>query len=282
MDALGYYNGKWGPLDEMTVPMNDRGCYFGDGVYEAAVAYNGVIFTLDDHINRLFNSAKMLQIEPPHTKDEFKKILCEMVLKLGKGCLLVYWQVTRGTGRRNHAFQEGPSNLWIMIKPTTVVDLSRKLKLITVEDTRYLHCNIKTINLVPNVLAAQKAQEAGCDEAVFHRGEVVTECSHSNVHIIKDGIFITHPANNLILPGIARSHLAGACDRLGIPVEEREFTLAELFAADEVLVSSTGTLCLPAETIDGKTVGGKAPELVKKMQDEVMREFCEATGYVRP
>ena len=282
MDALGYYNGKWGPLDEMTVPMNDRGGYFGDGVYDAALAYNGVIFTLDEHVDRFFNSAKLLQIELSYTKEHLKNVLNEMVGKLDKGGLLVYWQATRGTGRRNHVFPGGESNLWIMIKPLEIVDLSRRINLINVEDTRYLHCNIKTINLIPNVIAAEKAKAAGCDEAIFHRGEIVTECSHSNVHIIKNGTFITHPLDNLILPGIARSHLAKTCFKLGIPVEERDYTLSELFDADEVLISSTGTLCLPAETVDGKKVGGSAPELLKKIQDYVMGEFCEATGYVKP
>ena len=279
MDALGYYNGKWGPLDEMTVPMNDRGCYFGDGVYDAAMAYNEVIFTLDEHVDRFFNSARLLQIELTYTKEELKKLLNEMVSKLGKGGLLVYWQATRGTGRRNHAFSGGQSNLWIMIKPSVIVDLSQKVKLITVEDTRYLHCNIKTINLIPNILAAQKAEEAGCYEAVFHRGETVTECTRSNVHIIRNGTLITHPADNLILPGIARSHLIKTCNVLGIPVNEREFTVTELFDADEVLVSSTGSMCLPAEIADGKAVGGKASELVKKIQNYLMDEFCEKTGY---
>ena len=263
----------------MTVPMNDRGCYFGDGVYDAAMAFNGIIFTLDEHVDRFFNSAKLLQIELNYTKDELKKTLNEMTGKLNKGGLLVYWQATRGTGRRVHAFPGGPSNLWIMIRPVAIVDFSKKIKLITVEDTRYLHCNIKTINLIPNIIAAQKAEEAGCYEAVFHRGEIVTECTRSNVHIIKNGTFITHPADNLILPGIARSRLIKACNALGIPVVERTFTLAELFDADEALVSSTGSMCLPAETVDGKNAGGKAPELVKKLQDYVMGEFCKATGY---
>jgi len=279
MDALGYYNGKWGPLDEMTVPMNDRGCYFGDGVYDATCAANGVIFALDEHIDRFFNSAKLLEIKISLTKEELKKALNEMYSKVDKGVCMVYWQVTRGTGLRNHVFPAGPSNLWIMIKPNPLGDFSKKIKLITVEDTRFLHCNIKTINLIPNVIASQRALEAGCQEAVFHRGETVTECAHSNVHIIKSGRFITHQADNLILRGIARSHLLQACDRLNIPVDEREFTVSELFDADEVLVSSSSTIGLSADTIDGKSVGGKAPELLKKIQDEVLREFIEVTGH---
>jgi D-alanine transaminase len=281
MNALGYYNGTWGPLDEMTVPMNDRGCYFGDGVYDAACAANGVIFTLDEHVDRFFSSAKLLEIKLSYTKEQLKKNLNEMLSKVDKGEYIVYWQATRGTGQRNHVFPDGPSNLWIMVKPITIPNLAKKVKLITVEDTRFLHCNIKTINLIPNVIASQRALETECHEAVFHRGETVTECSHSNIHIIKNRIFITHPADNLILRGIARSRLFLACNRMEIPVEERAFTLPELFDADEVLVSSTGTFGLSADTIDGKNIGGKAPQLLKKIQDEVMREFSEATGYIR-
>ena len=281
MDALGYYNGKWGPLDEMSVPMNDRGCYFGDGVYDAAVSANGVIFTLDEHVDRFFASAESLEIELPYTKNELKKTLYEMLAKVDKGDLLVYWQATRGTSRRVHSFPGGKSNLWIMIKPNIIPDIYKKIKLITAEDIRFLRCDIKTINLIPNVIAARRASDAGCHEAVFHRNGIVTECTRSNVHIIKNSAFITHPANNFILRGIARNHLIQACGRLGVPVEERTFTLAELFAADEILVSSTSTFGLSASAIDGNPAGGKAPELLKKIQDEVMKEFSEATGYTK-
>lgn len=279
MDALGYYNGTWGPLDKMTVPMNDRGCYFGDGVYDAAICYKKTIYLLDNHVQRFFNSAGLLEITLDFTREELKSILGDLVAKVDPEEVLVYWQATRGTGRRNHAFPGGRSNLWVMIKAASVADLRKKVKLITREDTRFLHCNIKTLNLIPNVVAAQRALEAGAHETVFHRGNIVTECAHSNVHIIKDGKFITHPADKYILPGIARSRLVQVCGKLGVPVEEREFTVDELFNAGEVLISSTSTFGLGVDCIDGKPVGGKAPELLKKIQDQLMRDFSEATGY---
>ncbi|MBQ6847202.1 MAG: aminotransferase class IV, partial [Oscillospiraceae bacterium] len=157
-------------------------------------------------------------------------------------------------------------------------DVYKKVKLITMEDTRFLHCNIKTLNLIPAVIASQRAKEAGCDETVFHRGDRVTECAHSNVHIIKDGTFITAPTDNLILPGIARSHIIRACKKLGIPVSETPYTVDELMAADEIMISSAGSLCLAADKIDGKFVGGKAPDILSKIQDEVLREFMEETN----
>ena len=146
------------------------------------------------------------------------------------------------------------------------------------EDTRFFHCNVKTLNLIPSVIASENAKQAGCDETVFHRSGRVTECAHSNVHIIKDGVFVTAPTDNLILPGIARAHLIKACRKLGIPVSETPYTLDELMNADEIIVSSSGSLCLAAEEVDGKAVGGKAPELLKKLQDEVLREFMEETN----
>ena len=278
MKNLGYYNGNYGPLEEMMVPMNDRASYFGDGVYDATYSRNGVIFTLDEHIDRFYNSAGLLRIEIPYTKEELKAILNEMVQKVDYGENFVYWQATRGTGIRNHAFPtEGKANIWITVKHAQVQDLSRRIKLITLEDTRFLHCNIKTLNLIPSVMAAQKTLEAGCDESVFHRGDRVTECAHSNVHIIKDGVFKTAPTDHYILPGIARAHLIKTCKANNIPVDETPFTVDELMDADEVIVSSAGSFCLVADEIDGKPVGGKAPEIISLLQRELVKEFIEAT-----
>ena len=279
MKNLGYYNGKYGLLEEMTVPMNDRVCYFGDGVYDATYSRNHVIFALDEHIDRFFNSAGLLKIKIPYTKEELKEILKDMVKKVDSGEQFVYWQVTRGTAMRNHAFPDEniPANIWIILKDSSIKDMSKKAKLITLEDTRFLHCNIKTLNLLPSVMAAQKTEEAGCQEAVLHRGDRVTECAHSNVSIIKDGILKTAPTDNLILPGIARAHLIKMCKVFNIPVNETAFTLKELMEADEVIVTSSGQFCIIANEIDGKPVGGQAPELVKKLQDSLLNEFLEET-----
>lgn len=279
MEKLGYYNGKFGPLEEMMVPMNDRVSYFGDGVYDATYGRNYVIYALDEHIDRFYNSAGLLQIRIPHTKAEMKEILNDMVKRLDSDEQFVYWQVTRGTGIRDHAFPDDdvPANIWITLKPAKVKDTYKKIKLITLEDTRFLHCNIKTLNLLPSVMAAQKTKEAGCDESVFHRGERVTECAHSNVHIIKNGVFMTAPTDHLILPGIARAHLIKTAKMLNIPVDETPFTVDEMMKADEVIVSSSGSFCLAASEIDGKPVGGKAPELLKKLQDALVEDYIRET-----
>lgn len=280
MKTLGYYNGKYAEIDEMTIPMNDRVCWFGDGVYDATCAGNYVIFNLEEHIDRFYNSAKLLSIKIPMDKRELADLLTDLVRKLDSPDQFVYWQVTRGTAPRSHAFPEGPANLWVTCRPAGIGDMEHtRLKLITVEDTRFLHCNIKTLNLLPSVMAAQKTAEAGADEAVFYRpGSRVTECAHSNVHMIKDGVFRTAPTDNLILPGIARAHLIKMCRKLEIPVVEEPFTLDELMAADEVIVSSSSNFCMQAVEIDGKPVGEKAPELLRALQHELLEEYLEYTN----
>jgi len=280
MKNLGYYNGKLGEIEEISIPMGDRVCFFGDGIYDATYSRNYKIFALNDHVDRFFNSANLLQIKLPCTKEALKKLLNELVQKMDTAENFVYFQATRGTDAvRNHTFtDEAQANLWVNIYPRKIVDVYKKVKLITLEDTRFFHCNIKTLNLIPAVMASRKAEEMGCNETVLHRNGRVTECAHSNVHIFKDGVFITAPTDNLILPGIARKHLIAACGRLGIPVQERPYTVQELAAADEIMISSAGSLCLAAQELDGKPCGGKAPQLLKTLQDEVLREFLEETN----
>lgn len=279
MKTLGYYNGKFDELKKMTVPMLDRVCYFGDGIYDATYSRNHIIYALDEHIDRFYNSAALLDIHIPHTKEEMKAILCEMVKKVDDGSQFVYIQATRGTGIRNHVYDKNEkANIWIMLRPANVKNTYEKIKLITLEDKRFLYCNIKTLNLIPSVLYANQTEEAGCGEAVLHRGERVTECAHSNVSILKDGVFKTAPTDEYILPGIARAHLIEMCRRFGIPVDETPFTVSEMMAADEVIVSSSGSFCLAASEIDGKPVGGKAPELLKKLQDALVEDFLTKTA----
>jgi len=279
MKDLGYYNGTYGPLDEMTIPMNDRACYFGDGIYEASTCENFNIYALDAHINRLYNNAALLEIDIPVTKETFKNILLEMVHKLDSPSQLVYWQVTRGTANRTHFFPENtPANLWITLRPFQLSDIYKLKKLITMEDTRFLHCNIKTLNLLPSVIASQKAKEAGCYEAVFHRNNRVTECSHSNLLILKDGVLRTAPTDHLILPGIMRAQVLDIARELQIPVDETAFSLAELMEADEILVTSSTVLCLVADEVDSILVGRKAPDMARAIQEALLEKYYRETA----
>ncbi len=279
MENLGYYNGNIGLIQDMMVPMNDRVSYFGDGVYDATYAVNHIPYALEEHIDRFYNSAALIEIKMTMSKEELTTLLCDLVKKVDSKETMLYWQVTRGTGTRNHAFSgaaTGP-NLWVTIRPNPMKNVYQKYKLITIDDTRYFHCNIKTLNLLVNVIASQRAADAGCDEAVFHRGAMVTECAHSNIHILKDGVFRTAPLSNLILPGITRKILMGHAKDHGIPVVEEAFTVNEMMNADEVIYTSAGALCCPVDHIDGKPVGGRAPELLKILQDAAMASLRAAT-----
>lgn len=280
MKTLAYYNGEITEIADMKVPLNDRAMFYGDGVYDATFAHNHVIWALEDHIERFYNSAALLDIVVPMGKAELSGLLEELVARVESPEQFVYWSVTRGTAPRSHEYPAGvPANLIVTLTPTGKPDTFQKVKLISYEDHRFEYCNIKTLNLIPSVLAAEAAKKAGCDEVIFHRGNIVTECAHSNCHIIKDGKLLTHPADHHILPGIGRAYLIKAAKALGIAVDETCYTLEELRNADEVLVTASSRFCLQAVELDGKPVGGKAPELVKKLQEyriNSVEEECKA------
>lgn len=283
MENLGYYNGKYDLLENMTVPMNDRACYFGDGIFEVAYGRNYRIYSVEEHMDRLYESASFLGIRIPIDKNAFISLLYDLSSKVDSHEQLLYWQVSRGTALRNHAPEEGmEANIWVTVRPKKLASTYEPMKLITVEDHRFYYCNMKTLNLLPTVLASREAAERGADEAIFHRNGRVTECAHSNVSIIaEDGSVKTAPADNLILAGIARGHFLRTCREFGIPVHEEPYTLDELMRAREVIVTSSGTLCRPASSVDGIPVGGKEPELLKKLQDALFGDFLAKTEKVQ-
>ena len=280
MKDIAYYNGKIGRIDEVQAPITDRGFYFGDGVYDAAMVNNKKIFELEDHLDRFYNSLKLLRIEPPMQRDELKKTLNELVTQLDSDAPhMLYWQSTRAVAHRMHAFPKGgKASLMAFSEPCGLDRQDHPYKLISVEDTRFLHCNIKTLNLIPNCMAMQQAVEAGCDEVVFHRGDRVTEGAHSGLAILKDGVFCTPPADNLILPSITRKHFLTLCDKLGVPTRIAPFTVDELKNADEVMILSTGTHCVGACELDGKPLGGKDPAMLDKLQKAYQQWFNEETA----
>ncbi|WP_294572602.1 aminotransferase class IV [uncultured Subdoligranulum sp.] len=279
MQAIAYYDGKIGAPDELMVPFNDRVHFFGDGVYDATVGANGKVYLLQDHLDRFYTSAKALDIHIPLEKQALGALLTQLLAQVEGTTHFVYWQVTRGINDRNHVYPEGmPGKLWVMIRPNHLNDPDVPIKLVTAPDTRFYHCNIKTLNLIPSVMAAQDAARRGVQETVFHRDGIVTECAHSNVSILKDGVFYSHPNDELILRGIAKTHMIGACYRLGITVMEKPFTLEDLRAADEIIVTSSSNFCLHACELDGAPAGGKDPATLKAIQDAVLQEYYDYTG----
>lgn len=287
---LGYYDGKYDLIENMTVPMSDRVCWFGDGVYDATATRNGVIYCLDDHVDRFFNSASMVGIEIPYTKEELKSLLKELVLKVDtsetNGETFLYWQITRGANiPRNHIFpKDTKANLWVTVTPRKLADIYRRAKLITYEDIRFFMCNIKTLCLLPSVLASEEAEKAGAEECIMYRKEAdgiknrVTEGAHTNVHCLKDGKLYTAPLDNLVLPGIARKNLIKVCNNLNVPVVEEPFSLEFLLNADEIMLSSSSNFCIVATHVDDVPVGGKAPELLRKIQDALVDDYLENTN----
>ena len=280
MKEVGYYNGTIGPLAEMTVPIFDRALYFGDGIYEATCVANGIPFALDDHLDRMYNSLRLLEIPFAMTREEITAELHKVIAAAEPTpCQFLYWQITRGNAMRNHIFppKDVKPSLLIYVKPHKMKDLSIPYKLISMEDIRFKLCNIKTLNLIPSVLANQRAVEAGCDEAVLHRGSRVTECAHSNISILKDGVLRTAPTDELILPGITRKHLLALAKEHGIPTSETPFSMVELMNADEIIVTSSSALCIRVSHIDNIPVGGKDPERIKLLQDSYWNKFVTET-----
>lgn len=277
MKTLGYYDGQIGELQDMKVPMLDRACYFGDGIYDATYSRNKKIFALDEHVDRFFDGLKTADIRLGLSKEQLKDLLRSLVNKVDDGELFVYWQATRGVGIREHCYEDMTAKLWVMLKPQPIVDMRDKIRLVSHEDIRYTLCNIKTLNLLPNVMFSEYAKSKNAQECVLHRGERVTECAHSNIHILKDGVLITPPADCYILKGIAREHLIRACKALGILVEIRPFSVTEMMQSDEVIVTSSGSLCLQVASIDGVEVGGKSQALIKTLQTYLLGEFRSAT-----
>ncbi len=150
MKDLGYYNGRFGAVEEMTVPFNDRVHFFGDGVYDVTYTRNHIPFALDEHLDRFYRSAAMLDIRIPHEKQELRAIILDMVRRVDSGEQFVYLQATRGTQPRDHVYPEDMhANIWIMLRPQTVKDVFHEVRAITAEDTRFFHNNIKTLNRFP-------------------------------------------------------------------------------------------------------------------------------------
>lgn len=280
MEGLGYYNGEIKPIKELKIPVTDRAVYFGDGVYEVCYCVNQKPFAIDEHINRFYSSLNLLKIEFKMEKKDLKQTIENMLKKHNAKHQSIYWQVSRASAIRDHVFPcGGKPNLLIMVTEKRIVDMKKiRYDLILEKDTRFLHCNIKTLNLIPAVLASEKAKQQNCHEAVLHRGETITECAHSNIGILKNGIFRTAPLNNLILPGVTRAHLIKICNNLDVPVLEKPFTIDELLQADEVVVLASGCLCMGVNSINGQKVGNKAQYLLKTLQNSYEKLFINQCG----
>lgn len=268
------YNDNFINDGELSVNYEDRGYQFGDGVYEVIRIYNGKPFCMDEHLIRLEKSAEGIRLNLSVDAINLNEKLNELISlnNLQEG--IIYLQVTRGVAARNHAFPFDSKPVLIaytkeIVRPT--FEIENGVNAVSVEDIRWLKCNVKSINLLGNVLAKQYAVEKGAKEAIQIRNDIVTEGSASNFFIIRDKSIYTHPANNLILRGITRDLVEELAGRLGIPFIEREFNLKAVLAADEAFITSTTQEIMPVLAIDSKQISEKPGEVTRSLQAEFLK-----------
>lgn len=279
-------NGEMIERSEAKVDVEDRGYQFGDGVYEVIRVYNGKMYTATEHLNRFVKSSESIGITLPYTQEQLTKLLEELIVKNNLQVGTIYMQITRGISPRNHAFPTEnvtPSLVAYTKEVARPVDnLKTGVKTILTEDIRWLRCDIKSLNLLGNLLAKQKAAVEGCFEAIQHRSEDITEGSLSNIFIVKNGIVITHQSDNLILKGITKDVILQVCASNNIEVEERIFTLDELADADEVFLSSTTAEVMPIIEVDGKSVAAGFPgPVTRRLQDLFVQEIEKQCGSLK-
>lgn len=269
-DPLVYLNGAFTPLSEAKIPVLDRGFIFGDGVYEVIPMYARRLFRAKQHMARLLRSLAAIGIANPHGEQEWMGLIERVTNAYPADDQLIYLQVTRGVARRAHAFpKDVPPTVFIMTNaftPPAAEAREQGIACITLEDQRWLRCDIKSISLLGNVLAAQRAVEQGAAEAIQFRDGFLTEGASSNVWIVKDGKLMGPPKDTLILEGIRYGLIEELCAACHIPFEARRIARDEVFAADEVLLSSAGREVLPVATIDGRPVGiGKSGPVFRRL-----------------
>ncbi|GIN38829.1 D-amino-acid transaminase [Heyndrickxia oleronia] len=272
------FNGEIVEKSEVNIDIEDRGYQFGDGIYEVIRVYNGHLFTKDEHIQRLYESAEKISIRIPFFKKDLMQRLEELVETNQLDTGIIYLQITRGTYTRQHGFPSEeiiPTYVaYTREMPIPQVSMDNGVKGLLVEDIRWLRCDIKSLNLLGNTLAKQKAAEAGCYEAIQHRGEEITEGSSSNVFIVKNNCVITRPATNLILNGITRQVILKLCKENGIEYKEQIFTVNDLKQADEVFISSTTSEVMPIVQINELQINSGTPgKITKKLQNLFKREI---------
>jgi len=261
-----YLNGEFLPLDEACVPVLDRGFIFGDGVYEVIPVYAGKAFRLQHHLQRLKNSMQAVRITNPHTDEEWNRIINEVVTRNNDGDQSIYLQITRGVARRDHRFPgDATPTVFVMsnlFDPVPKQQLENGVNAITLDDIRWQYCSIKSIALLPNILLRQQAVEQGAAEAILLRNGEVTEGAASNVFIVKDGIIITPPKTDCLLPGITRDLVVEQAHEHGLAVKEANIKQTELETADEIWLTSSTKEILPVTKLNGQAVGSSKPGTV--------------------
>jgi len=272
-----FLNGKFMPLEEARVPVLDRGFIFGDGVYELVPVYSRVPFRMDEHLARLERSLASVRIRNPYSRAEWRDIILQLVARQSFEDQGVYFQVTRGVAKRDHAFpKDAAPTVFVMSNPLVNPPqelVERGAAAVTAVDDRWLHCDIKSISLIGNCLLRQASADAGAAETILFRDRRLTEASASNVFVVRDGMILSPPKSSLILPGITYDVISEIARSAGLPIEFRDVSEPEVRSADEVWVTSSSKEVLAIVALDGKPVGAGKPGPVFRRVYALYQEF---------
>ncbi len=287
MPELAYVNGRYMPIADATVSIEDRGMQFGDGVYEVIVAYDGRLFQLESHMQRLRRSAAGIGLDYDFDNKSLEDVLREGLRRSGLADAMIYVQLTRGTAPRVHLIPGGLAPTVIMtFKPRPVVpeDMVRRgMSVMTTPETRWANCYIKAITLLPNILARTEADRRGYDDAIFvtEAGEV-RECTASNIFIVNGNMLRFPPRNEAVLHGVTQSFLLDCAAAINLETREEAIDVTALRSADEVFMSGTSLEVMGITSIDGKAVaGGKVGAVTKRLHAEFLRRVREPSATVR-
>lgn len=274
-----YLNGEFLPAEEAKISVLDRGFIFGDGVYEVIPVYGGRLFRLPHHLERLDHSLEGIRLANPLSHHYWQTVLEELVQHNGGGDQSLYLQVTRGVAERDHSFPpDSKPTVFAMSKPVADVApaLRKGIDAITVEDIRWKWCNIKAIALLPNILLRQQAVDNGAGEAIMLRDGFVTEGAASNIFIVNNGVVLTPPKSNLLLPGITRDLVVELCHHNGVPCVEGAISEMQLREADEVWVTSSTKEIVPVIRLDGEPVRHGEPGPLWQQLNDLYLKYKQA------
>ena len=280
-DSIVYLNGDFVRLGEAKISVLDRGFIYGDGIYDVVPAYRGKPFRMDGHLNRLERSLAKVGIANPFTRLGWEKLVLDMLARSGRGAdCMVYIQVTRGVAKREHAFpKDVEPTVFVMVSPFTRVQVEREqgLSAVAIDDIRWLHCDIKSVSLLGNVLAKQQAVQAGVDEVIQFRDGFLTEGASCNIWIVRDGILLAPMRNNLILEGVRYGLLEELAAQAGIAFQARRISREEVDTADEILMTAATKEVLPIVVFNGQPVGDGRPGPVYATLREGYDKAIQAT-----
>ena len=272
-----FLNGKFLPLEEAKVPVLDRGFIFGDGVYELVPVYSRVAFRLDEHLARLERSLAETRIRNPYARAQWREIIYRLVDGQPFDDQGVYFQVTRGVAKRDHAFPKDAEPTVFAMSNPLVTPPRETVQMggaaVSAHDNRWLRCDIKSISLIGNCLLRQLSAEAGAAETILFRDGKLTEASSSNVFVVKRGVILSPPKTSLILPGITYDVVLELARGAHLPLELREVAETEVRAADEIWVTSSSKEVLPIVSLDAAPVGDGRPGPVFARMYQLYQEF---------